>query len=80
MLNANPGLSRQPNINLTLKQVSEGNPSGLIRVLTSQLISYDQQSGFTRLRLTGGRVLDVKESTDQIDRLVRNATADFAWQ
>lgn len=39
------------------------------------LITYQQQPGFTRLRLSGGRNLDVKESTGEIDQLVRLASA-----
>jgi len=42
------------------------------------MITYDQQIGFTRLRLTKGRVLEVREGTDQIDRLVRGAAANLA--
>ena len=42
------------------------------------MITYDQQIGFTRLRLTKGRVLEVREGTDQIDRLIRGAAADPA--
>jgi len=80
MLNQTPGPAREPNINLTLVRAAADNPSCVIRVLTSQLIMYDQQSGFTRLRLTGGRVLEVREGTDQIDRLVRGATSNLARQ
>jgi hypothetical protein len=72
--------SRQPNISLTLAHGVENNPAGLIRVSTLQLISYDQHAGFTRLRLLGGKVLEVKETTDQIDRLVRGATSSLALQ
>ena len=61
----------EPNVSLTLATVGEGNPSGTIRVPASKLLAYDQQMGFTRLRLTGGTVLDVREGTDQIDWLVR---------
>jgi hypothetical protein len=39
------------------------------------MIAYSQGSDFTRLNLTGGKVLDVKETTDVIDRLVRAAAA-----
>ena len=76
MLNQTLGLVSEPNISLTPVRVAEGNPPVAIRVLTSQLITYNQQNGFTRLRLTGRRVLEVKESTDEIDRRVRSATTD----
>jgi hypothetical protein len=46
-----------------------------VSVLVSEMIAYSQGSDFTRLNLTGGKVLDVKETTDVIDRLVRAAAA-----
>lgn len=67
--------SDEPDISLTLATASEGDPAGTVRVPASKLLAYDQQLGFTRLRLTGRTVLDVRESTDQIDRLVRTALA-----
>lgn len=80
MLNQTSGLVSEPTISLTPVRVAEGNPPVAIRVLTSQLITYNQQNGFTRLRLTSGRVLEVKESTDEIDRRVRGATSNRARQ
>ena len=65
--------SEAPNISLTLATVSERNPSSTVRVPASRLLAYDQQLGFTRLKLTGGTVLDVRETTGEIDRLVRAA-------
>ena len=62
-------------ISLTLTEVNEGELSNTVRVPASRLLVYDQQLGFTRVRLTGGTVLDVREGTDQIDRLVRAAAA-----
>ena len=44
-----------------------------VSILVSEMITYSQGSDFTRLNLTGGKVLDVKETTDAIDRLVRAA-------
>lgn len=46
-----------------------------ITIVISQLISYSQEVGYTRLRLTGGKTLDVKETTDRIDHLVRRASS-----
>lgn len=46
-----------------------------IEVGITEFIAYSQNTGFTRLNLRGGKVLDVKETTDQIDRLVRLASA-----
>jgi hypothetical protein len=80
MLNQTPGPSREPNISLTLVGSSDGKTPSAFRVPAAQLISYVQQDGFTRLRLTGGRVLEVKESTDQIDRLVRGIDGNLARQ
>jgi hypothetical protein len=49
--------------------------TGDVHVTISQLIAYSQNDGFTRLRLTGGKMLDVKETTDRIDYLIRCACA-----
>ena len=65
-------------INLTLVRGADGNPSCIIRVQAAQMLTYDQQIGFTRLRLTKGRILEVREGTDQIDRLVRGTAVDPA--
>jgi hypothetical protein len=65
----------EPSVSLTLATVGNSSPSGSLRVPASKLLTYDQQMGFTRLRLTGRTVLDVRESTDQIDRLVRAAAS-----
>ena len=78
MLNQTLGPSRELSIDLTLVRGADGNPSCSIRVLIAQMITYDQQVGFTRLRLTKGSVLEVREGTDQIDRLVRGAAANLA--
>lgn len=60
-----------PRISLILTQAE----SGQVQVSIAEFIAYSQNTGFTRLKLTGGKVLDVKETTDQIDRLVRLASA-----
>src|ERR1017187_10701330 len=78
MLNQTLGPACELSIDLTLVRAADGNPSCTIRVQAAQMITYDQQIGFTRLRLTKGRVLEVREGTDQIDRLVRGAAADPA--
>jgi hypothetical protein len=59
-------------IRLTPREPTE---EGAISVIVSQLIAYAQEQGFTRLRLTGGKTLDVQEATDHIDHLVRSAAA-----
>lgn len=57
-------------ISLTPTQGSEG---ATRTVLLSQLLTYAEERGFTRLRLVGGLEMQVRETTDQIDRLVRTA-------
>jgi hypothetical protein len=69
-----------PSVKLPTRRISltparteqEENP---VSVAISEMIAYSQGSDFTRLNLTGGKVLDVKETTDVIDRLVRAAAA-----
>jgi hypothetical protein len=61
-----------PRISLTLTQTESGEL--VVNVGITEFIAYSQNTGFTRLNLTGGKVLDVKETTDQIDRLVRLAS------
>jgi hypothetical protein len=76
MLYQTSGPNRELSIALTLVRDEAGNPSMTIQVQPKQLITYAQQTGFTRLRLTGNKVLDVKEGTDQIDRLIRGASSN----
>lgn len=61
-----------PSIRLTPVTATEQNE---ISVELSQLITYAQEQGDTRLRLTGGKTLDVKETTERIDGLARQASA-----
>jgi hypothetical protein len=68
-----PRPSATPKIHLTLTQGQQGQL--VVGVSISEFIAYSQNAGFTRLNLTGGKVLEVKESTDQIDRLVRAASS-----
>ncbi len=55
-----------------LTPVEAESPEG-VDVVVSQLITYSQEKGFTRLRLTGRKTLDVKETTARIDSLIRDA-------
>ena len=80
MLNQTLEPARELSIDLTLVRGAEGNPSCSIRIQAAQMITYDQQIGFTQLRLTKGRVLEVREGTDQIDRLVRGAVANLTGE
>jgi hypothetical protein len=65
-----------PSISLTIAAgAKDYAPGSIVEVPTSELIAYDQEMGFTRLVLVGGRVLGVTEPTDQIDRLVRIAAS-----
>lgn len=61
-----------PSIRLT--SATESGAIG-ITIVIGQMISYSQEVGFTRLRLTGGKTVDVKETTDRIDHLVRRASS-----
>jgi hypothetical protein len=67
-----PQVRFAPSVRLTL--ATEAGPAG-ITIVISQMISYSQEVGFTRLRLTGGKTLDVRETTDRIDHLVRRASS-----
>jgi hypothetical protein len=75
MLHSLSTSSHEPEISLTLARPVEGCSSGTVRVPAFQLLAYDQERGFTRLTLTGRTSLDVRESTDEIDRLVRAAAS-----
>jgi hypothetical protein len=57
---------------VTLTSIPHGEP---VNVGISEMIAYSQQLEFTRLNLTRCRTLDVKETTDEIDRLMRRASA-----
>jgi hypothetical protein len=55
-----------------LTPVGHEYPQG-IDVPIGELLAYSQGIGYTRMRLTGQKTLDVKESTERIDHLIRNA-------
>ena len=59
-----------PSVRLTPLEVIDSTD---VNLTVSQMIAYTQNEGFTRLRLTGGKMLDVKETTDRIDFLIRRA-------
>jgi len=60
---------------LTEVPTNSGQASQSVSLPVSELIAYSEQSGFTRLNLTGSKILDVKETTWQIDLLVRAAAS-----
>jgi len=62
-------------ISLTPRQGEFGQPALPIRISVSELIAYSEQPGWTRLNLTGNKTLDVRETTSQIDLLVRAASS-----
>ena len=64
-----------PMISLTVMQGQEGLQPGTVRVKAEQLLAYEQQRGFTRLTMLGAKSLDVREGTDEIDRLLRAAAS-----
>ena len=64
-----------PTVNLTVVNSESGLVAGVIAMKVSKLLSYKQHHGFTRLRLTGGAHLDVRECTGEIDRRLRKASS-----
>jgi hypothetical protein len=69
-------------IRLTRAQKEDVQESALFSVALSELIAYADQSGRTRLNLTGRRIVEVAETTAQIDLLVRSAATrvNLGWQ
>jgi len=63
----------QPVILLTPVKIEDGQPAGQTALPTYEIIAYSQGMAYTRLHLTGRRTLDVKETTQEIDLLVRAA-------
>src|SRR5215470_6803409 len=65
-------------IGLTLSEKNRNLPArSAIRLRAEEFISYETGVNCTRVRLTERRVITVKESTDQIDRLLRQAQTSF---
>lgn len=62
-------------VRLTPVPVKEGQCSEQLTVRAFDLITYSQDLSHTLLRLTGGRTLKVKETTQEIDLLVRTAAS-----
>ena len=71
----NQSLMGQPVIRLTPVNVGDGQPAGQMPLPAYEMIAYSQGLGHTRLHLTGRRTLDVKETTQQIDLLLRAAAS-----
>lgn len=63
----------EPKISLTVVNATDFDSNSTVTVPTPQLLAYEQELNITRLKLTSGAVLEVKEGADQIDRLVRAA-------
>ena len=57
-----------------LTPVGVEHPNG-VDVSVTEMLAYSQQIGFTRLQLTGKRTLDVTETTERIDLLIRRAAS-----
>jgi hypothetical protein len=75
ILNQTPEPPRELCITLTVV----GNAQRMtIQVKPKEMLAYSQQTGFTKLRLTGNKVLEVEEGTDHIDRLIRCAASNRA--
>jgi hypothetical protein len=67
--------SDSPTVNLTVIRDEKGGKVGVVSIKLSRLLAYEQQTGFTRLRVSGGECVDVREGTDEIDHRVRAAAA-----
>lgn len=67
-----------PTVNFTVAGGVNGQPTEVVVMVASRLLTYEQHHGFTRVRLTKGVSLDVRESTDEIDRRLREASAQLA--
>jgi hypothetical protein len=76
-----PSQSVYRTIQFTAASTTEGQAAGgKLTVELGDLIAYEENTDFTRLTLTGGRVLHVKETAVEIERLVRQASGDCrAW-
>jgi hypothetical protein len=66
-------------IQFTAASPTEGQAAGgKLTVALGDLIAYEENADFTRLTLTGNRVLHVKENAGEIERLVRQASGGSA--
>jgi hypothetical protein len=68
-----PEFAESPTVSLTFVNRENGRVAGVVALKASRLLSYEQHTGFTRLRLTKGWYFYVRESTDEIDRKLRQA-------
>ncbi|HEV2692919.1 MAG TPA: hypothetical protein VG347_08505 [Verrucomicrobiae bacterium] len=62
-------------IDLTPVQNESGQEVPSFSVFVAELIAYSQNCNRTQVKLTKGRVIEVLESTEQIDRLIRAAAS-----
>ena len=61
-------------VSLTAVDEPTGQNGRVIVLSTARLLSYEQHPGYTRLRLSGGGLLNVRKGTDEIYRRVRLAS------
>ena len=74
MTSESPNCILEPNVHLTIAGAGLEHPSdSKVQVYLRQFITYTQEPSSTRLTLVGRMVLNVKETTDEIDRLIRTA-------
>ena len=64
----------QPVVRLTPAKAGRDSMAQVV-LQCADLIAYWQDLGFTRLHLRGRRILEVRETTNEIDVLVRSAAA-----
>jgi len=69
-------------IQLTNASTPGSDASATPPIDVQRLLAYKSGSGHTELSLVGGETLRVRETTDQIDRLVRSAfeSSPYWWK
>jgi len=67
---------KNPGIHLTRVTVHQGHvvETDSVEVALRDLVAYSQENEFTRMWLAKGRSIEVKEGTEEIDRIVRSAS------
>jgi hypothetical protein len=65
-------IHQKPGIRLTSTERDEG----VVDVSVGWILAYTRQKGFTRMTLTGGRIIDVRESIEDIEQMIQNTSPD----
>ncbi len=71
--------SSRPHLFVRLTEADQAGGKQTAPINVFELIAYKGEPDHTELTLVGGQIIRVLESTDEVDRIVREAFEKSAW-